>query len=264
MVLMTAVLELQDVRYRIGGAQILRGIDMVVRAGELLALAGPNGAGKSTLMAVMAGDLKPTAGQALLDGRPVTSVPVRELARRRAVMLQESRLSFGFSVADVVRMGRAALPADALEDDAAVSLALEACDALDLADRKFPTLSGGEKARVSFARALVQEADVLLLDEPTAALDIRHQELVMGLARRQADRGKAVVAVLHDLSLAAAWADRLALMGEGRLVDCGPVAEVATGPQLSALYHHPVGVEPDPVTGVPVVIPRRGVARCPI
>jgi iron complex transport system ATP-binding protein len=255
-------LQARGVSYSVGATAILRDVDLRVGPGELIALAGPNGAGKSTLLGVLAGDLRPCAGTVTLGGTAVHGIGVRELARLRAVLLQENRVSFPFTVADVVRMGRAALEEDPAADDAAVAAALAATDTLHLAGRRFPSLSGGEKARVSFARTLAQDAAILLLDEPTAALDIRHQELVMGLARRCADRGKSVVAVLHDLSLAAAWADRLALLGDGRLVAAGPVAEVATADALSELYEHPVAVVPDPVTGLPVIMPRRGALTC--
>ncbi|MDR1635158.1 MAG: heme ABC transporter ATP-binding protein [Bifidobacteriaceae bacterium] len=260
---MAALLQTRAVEYSVGQAQILRGIDLTVRPGEILAVAGPNGAGKSTLLAVLAGDLRPTCGQVTLDGQPLHGIGVKELARKRAVMLQEAHVSFPFSVVDVVRMGRAPWGGrDPDADDAAVAGALGATDTLGLAGRIFQTLSGGEKARVGFARMLAQEADVLLLDEPTAALDIRHQELVMSLARQQADRGRAVLTVLHDLSLAAAWADRLALIGAGRLVGIGPVVEVATPERLSELYQHPIRVGLDPATGLPTVAPRRGIAVC--
>jgi iron complex transport system ATP-binding protein len=260
---MQALMELKNVCYKVGNTQILRGISLELRPGEILALAGPNGAGKSTLLGVMAGDLTPTSGAVSLFGRPVSSYKLRALARQRAVMLQEARVSFPFTVAEIVSMARVAVPGSPAQDDAAVAAALLATDALQLADRRFPSLSGGEKARVSFARTMAQETALLLLDEPTAALDIRHQEMLMGLARGLADSGRAVATVLHDLSLAAAWADRLALIGDGQLVDIGPVAEVATGPALSCLYQHPVAVECDPVTRRPVVLPRRGLAAQP-
>ncbi|MDR1187432.1 MAG: heme ABC transporter ATP-binding protein [Bifidobacteriaceae bacterium] len=260
---MAALLEAHGVHYAVGQARILRGVDLAARPGEILALAGPNGAGKSTLLAVLAGDLRPTDGDVTLGGRSVRGIGVRTLARKRAVMLQEAQVSFPFTVADVVRMGRAPWHGeDPAVDDAAVSAALVATDTLDLARRTFQTLSGGEKARVTFARTLAQEAEILLLDEPTAALDIRHQELVMGLARRQADAGRAVVAVLHDLSLAAAWADRLALIGDGCLVGVGPVAEVATSERLSGLYQHPIEVLSGGGAGATLVVPMRGVAVC--
>ncbi|MDR2565941.1 MAG: heme ABC transporter ATP-binding protein [Bifidobacteriaceae bacterium] len=262
---MAALLAARAVEYAVGQAQILKGIDLAVRPGEILALAGPNGAGKSTLLAVLAGDLRPTRGQVTLDGQPLHGIGVKELARKRAVMLQEAHVSFPFSVADVVRMGRAPWGgSDPAADDAAVAAALAATDTLGLARRVFQTLSGGEKARVAFARTLAQDSQVLLLDEPTAALDIRHQELVMSLARRQADQGRAVLAVLHGLTLAAAWADRLALIGGGRLAGIGPVVEVATPERLSELYQHPIRVELDPATGLPVVAPKRGALVCAV
>ncbi|MDR0627035.1 MAG: heme ABC transporter ATP-binding protein [Bifidobacteriaceae bacterium] len=257
------MLEAQAVHYQVGQAQILRGVDLAVRPGEILALAGPNGAGKSTLLALLAGDVRPTGGQVTLQGRPLDGIGLKALARKRAVMLQEAQVSFPFTVAEVVQMGRAPWQGeDEAADQVAVAEALAATGTDDLARRIFQTLSGGEKARVSFARALAQEAETLLLDEPTAALDIRHQELVMALVRRQAELGRAVLIVLHDLALAAAWADRLALIAEGQVVAVGPVAAVATAERLSEVYQHPITVMPAPATGFPLIVPRRGVPAC--
>lgn len=245
--------------YDVDGATLLDGVDLEVRAGELLCVVGPNGAGKSTLLGLLSGDLDATRGSVAYDGVPVTALPVAGLARRRAVLLQEHRLSFPFSVVDVVRMGRAPWRGTDAEDadDAVVGAALDAGDVRHLAARLFPTLSGGEKARTAYARARAQATPVLLLDEPTAALDIRHQEMVLAQARDLARTGSAVVAVLHDLSLAAAYADRVLLLGDSRVRALGTPAEVLRPDLLGEVYRHPVEVLVHPRTGELIVLPDR-------
>lgn len=241
---MSAVLVAERASLRIGETQILADVDLEVRAGELLALVGPNGAGKTTLLSLLAGDVEPSSGRVLLDGRPVGEHRTAELARRRGVLLQENRLSFPFEVAEVVAMGRAPWRGRPEEDDdeAVVVASMQATEVTHLSRRVFPTLSGGEKARVSFARVLAQDPRVLFLDEPTAALDIRHQERTLRLARRRALAGDAVVVVLHDLSLAAAYADRMVLVSRGRVAAVGTPREVLEAERLSAVYEHPVEV----------------------
>ncbi|HEY0187655.1 MAG TPA: heme ABC transporter ATP-binding protein [Cellulomonas sp.] len=257
----------RDVGFTIDGATLLDGVDLDVRAGELLAVVGPNGAGKSTLLGVLAGDLTATRGSVRYavgaeTGAEVHRVPVGELARWRAVLLQEHRLSFPFPVVDVVRMGRAPWRStpDEDQDEQIVADALAEADVLHLAARRFPTLSGGEKARVAFARARAQRTPVLLLDEPTAALDIRHQELVLERARDRARAGEAVVAVLHDLTLAAAYADRVAVLADGRLAGVGAPADVLRTELLTEVYRHPVEVFAHPRTGALLVLPDRHAA----
>jgi iron complex transport system ATP-binding protein len=242
-----------------GGREVVSGVDLVVRHGELIALVGPNGAGKSTLLGALAGDLEAASGTVRLDGRPVSGWTVHELAVRRSVLLQRSEISFPFSVLDVVRMGRApwaGTPAED-DDDQAVADALGETDVADLEMREYTSLSGGERARAALARVLAQGTGILLLDEPTAALDLHHQELVMGVARERARRGTAVVVVAHDLALAAAWADRVVVLERGRLVADGPPRDVLTEQLLSRVYGTPVEVIPHPTTGVPIIMPRR-------
>ncbi|WP_460801732.1 heme ABC transporter ATP-binding protein [Nocardioides pacificus] len=228
----------------LGGAPILRDVDLDVRTGEVLALVGPNGAGKSTLLSVLSGDTVPTTGSVDLGGTPLARHSARDLARERAVLLQKQGLSFGFRAHEVVRMGRTPWhrTTRADDDDVVVDAAMESGDVTHLAERLFPTLSGGEQARTSFARLLAQEAPVMLLDEPTAALDIKHQEQLLEVARTSARAGAAVVVVLHDLSLAAAHADRVCVLSHGHVRACGPPADVLTGPLLSEVYQHPVDV----------------------
>ncbi|MGV9269325.1 heme ABC transporter ATP-binding protein [Kitasatospora sp. NPDC003701] len=255
----TELLTAEAVRLTIGGRELLAGASVRVAAGEVVALLGPNGAGKSTLLSVLAGDLAPTAGEVRLLDRPLAGYRPAELARHRALLPQSAALSFPFPADEVVRMGRApwAGTAAAAEDDAVVAEAMAATESTAFAGRPFTALSGGERARVALARVLAQRTALLLLDEPTAALDLRHQELVLRVARARAGAGDAVVVVLHDLSLAAAYADRVVLLAAGATVADGPVAEVLRAPLLSEVYGHPVEVLAHPRTGVPLVLPER-------
>lgn len=246
------------VRPDASGPAILSEASIAVSAGEIHALVGPNGAGKSTLFGVLAGDVAAT-GSVTLDGVALGTIPPRELARRRAVLLQQNAVSFPFTVAEVVRMGRAPwarTPAED-DDDAAVAAALEATEITHLARRSISSLSGGERARAALARVLAQGCGILLLDEPTAALDLKHQEDVLRLARSRAREGAAVAVVLHDLNAALAFADRATLLSQGRVVATGSPAEVLTAEAIEAVYGQPVDVFPHPVTGVPLVVPRR-------
>lgn len=228
----------------LGGRTILSDIDLEVHPGELLALVGPNGAGKTTLLAALAGDLQPSSGRIEIDGTPIHGLRPATLARHRAVLQQRQSLAFGFRVHEVVDMGRAAWrgTSRADQDEEAVARSMQIADVTHLGQRVVPTLSGGEQARVAFARLLAQETEVQLLDEPTAALDIKHQEAVLAQARASADAGAAVVVVLHDLSLAAAWSHRICVLAHGRVRATGTPLEVLTPELLSEVYEHPVGV----------------------
>ncbi|MGW7075943.1 heme ABC transporter ATP-binding protein [Streptomyces sp. NPDC054866] len=252
--------EAAGLRVRLGGREVLAGVSLTARAGEVLALVGPNGAGKSTLLAALAADLPAHEGVVRVCGRPVAEWTARELALRRAVLPQSAALSFPFAVEDVVRMGRAPWAGTALEedDDRVVREAMAATEVGEFAARSFSALSGGERARVALARVLAQRAPLLLLDEPTAALDLRHQELVLRICRERAGAGDAVVVVLHDLGLAAAYADRVAVLRDGGLAAEGAPGGVFTGELLSEVYRQPVEVFPHPRTGAPLVAPVRG------
>ncbi|MFE6484031.1 heme ABC transporter ATP-binding protein [Streptomyces sp. NPDC057757] len=255
----STIAETRGLRVRRGSRDVLTGIDLTVRTGEVLALVGPNGAGKSTLLAALAADLAPDAGEVLICGRAARDWPPAELALRRAVLPQAAGLAFPFPVEEVVRMGRAPWAGTPREDedDDAVARAQAATETTGFATRPFSALSGGEKARVALARVLAQRAPLLLLDEPTAALDLRHQELVLRVCRERAAAGDAVVVVLHDLGLAAAYADRVAVLHDGRTAADGPPAEVFEAGLLTRVYRQPVEVLPHPRTGAPLVLPER-------
>ncbi|MGW1011968.1 heme ABC transporter ATP-binding protein [Streptomyces termitum] len=254
--------EADGVRVLRGRRAVLDGASVGVRAGEVLALVGPNGAGKSTLLAALAGDLAPAAGAVRIGGRAAGEWSAPELALRRAVLPQTAELSFPFPVAEVVRMGRApwAGTVREAEDAAAVAEAMAATEVAGFAARPFSALSGGERARVALARVLAQRTGLLFLDEPTAALDLRHQELVLRICRERAAAGDAVVVVLHDLGLAAAYADRVGVVHGGGVAAAGPPAEVFGAELLGRVYRQPVEVFPHPRTGVPLVVPDRTAA----
>jgi iron complex transport system ATP-binding protein len=253
-------IEARGVTVHAGGGRIVDDVSISVVAGEVMALVGPNGAGKSTLLGVLAGDRRPDHGEVRYDDRPIGEYTHLELAQRRAVLTQENTVSFPFRVAEVVEMGRSpwGRASDFDRDRTAIAAAVAATDVTHLLDRRYTELSGGEKARASLARVLAQQTDVVLLDEPTAALDLRHQEDVMRTARVLASEGRAVVVVLHDLSLAGAYADRVALLANGRLVTVGSPAEVLTAETVGAAYGLEVRILTEPGTGRPLVLPVRG------
>ncbi|WP_129666625.1 heme ABC transporter ATP-binding protein [Phytoactinopolyspora endophytica] len=243
----------------LGGAQILHDVSLDVRTSEVLALVGPNGAGKSTLLSVLTGDIRPEKGTAELCGRATHEWSAAESAMRRAVLLQQVNLSFPFTVVEVVAMGRAPWAGTEREndDEAAIAEAMAVADVGAFAERRFNTLSGGERARVALARVLAQRTQLVLLDEPTAALDLHHQEMVLAVARQRAAAGDAVVVVLHDLNLAAGYADRVAVLSRGALASVGSASEVLTSELLSDVYTHDVEVLKHPRGAAPIILPRR-------
>ena len=211
--------------------EVLSSVDLTLARGDLVALAGTNGSGKTTLLRLLTGVLQPDAGVVRFEGRPLRDWRRMDLARRVAVLPQQLDLPVGFRVAELVEMGRAPharrLFASTEADERAVARALADAGALDLADRFAEELSGGERQRLLVAMALAQEPDLLLLDEPTLHLDLAHQVALLAAIRRLRDqRGLTVLAVLHDLNLAAAFAPRVAILDEGRVVADGPPAEV--------------------------------------
>jgi iron complex transport system ATP-binding protein len=236
---------------------VLDDVSIEVMPGEVLALVGPNGAGKSTLLSVLSGERMPAAGSVVLDDRDVRSFSPLELARRRSVLTQDNSLSFPFRVIDVITMGRAPwIRTDEIaRDSEVIASAATRADVTHLAGRRFTELSGGERARVSLARVLAQDTPIVFLDEPTAALDLRHQEDVLRIARDLARAGRAVVVVVHDLSLAGAVADRVALLSAGRLVAVGAPSSVLTAEAISDVYGLAVRVVE--IDGRPLIVPQR-------
>jgi iron complex transport system ATP-binding protein len=245
---------------RIGAARLLDRLDLDVAAGEWLTIVGPNGAGKTTLLRALAGVLRPTDGSVLLQGVPSHGLDHRRRARAVAVVPQDPVLPPGMRVGDYVLLGRtphlAPLGAESRHDVDVAASALERLDVAGLSKRMLDTLSGGERRRVLLARAIAQEASVLLLDEPTTALDLGHQVEVLELVDQLRHAQElTVVSTMHDLSLAAQFADRLALMDRGRVVVTGAADEVLTDEHLGRYYGTAVRtIEAD---GVRLVVPLR-------
>ncbi len=255
-----SALGLSGVHAALGGRAVLRGVDLALEAGEVLVLAGPNGAGKTTLLRVATGVLAPDAGEVTLLGRPLGGWGRRERARAVALVPQETHVPFPFSVGEVVLMGRtphaARLGFESREDLRAAAAALERLGIAELADRSILEVSGGERQLAMVARALAQDARVLLLDEPTAHLDVHRRLALEALVRELAGEGRSVLLVSHDLALSARGADRIALLSGGRVLAAGPPAEVLQPGPLRETF----GVEVEVLRtaeGAPVVVPRR-------
>ncbi|HET6745891.1 MAG TPA: ABC transporter ATP-binding protein [Candidatus Limnocylindria bacterium] len=240
------IASLRDVHfaYPRSGAEprpVLRGIDLELASGDVLALLGANGSGKTTLLRLLSGALAPDAGTVQVSGKPVQAWGRDALARRVAVLPQQLELPDGFRVAELVEMGRAPharrLFGSTADDERAIHRALADADALDLADRLPHELSGGERQRVLVAMALAQEPELLLLDEPTLHLDLGHQvSMLTSIRRLQAHRGLTVVAVLHDLNLAAAFAPRVVVLHEGAIAADGSPDEVLSAALVQRVF----------------------------
>jgi iron complex transport system ATP-binding protein len=250
------ILTAQGLRVTRGGRVLLNVPHLAVRPGEVLAVLGANGAGKSTLLRCLAGELRPDSGEVTLLGRALPRWPAREMARHRAVMPQASALAFPLRAREVAALGR--IPWGGGE--AGVEAALAAAGAAHLAARWYGTLSGGEAQRVQLGRVLAQlhgtppERSLLMLDEPTASLDLMHQHRILAAARARAAEGAAVVMVLHDLHLAARHATHVLLLREGAPLASGTVAEMLDAPLLSAAYGVPLRRVPDPAGGATIFV----------
>ena len=257
--LATTLLEVRGLAVELGGAPILRGVDIEVAAGEVVGLVGPNGAGKSTLLRAVSGVLPFEAGSVALDGEPVAGRSRAELARSLAVVQQLPEAPDTMEVAELVLLGRyphlGLLGRESGADYLAADRAMSRAGCLDLATRPLGTLSGGERRRAFIARALAQETPLLLLDEPTANLDASAQAEVMGVLRELATGGAGVLVVVHDLTLAAAFCDRLVLLHLGEVIAEGGPAEVITSELVRRTYGPHVAVIADPRNGAPVVVP---------
>jgi iron complex transport system ATP-binding protein len=256
------LLEAEALRYRhaADAPEAVAGVSLTVGGGEVAGLIGPNAAGKSTLARLCCGLLTAQQGSVSLRGTPVARLSRRERARRVAFLPQHPPHDLAFTAREVALMGRAPhlglWSLEGPDDLMRASAALEEVDAIGLADRPVSQLSGGERQRVFLARAFAQEASLLVLDEPTAALDLAHQVLLVSALRRRARGGGGALLVLHDLALAGAACDRVILLHRGRVVAEGPPAEVLQPAVLSPVYGTEVEVVANPATGQPLVAPR--------
>ena len=258
-------LILNGVSFRYDSQWCLEGIDFELKKAEIVGMIGPNGSGKSTLLKIMDGLLKIQKGEILLRNKPISRYRRADIAKQIAMVPQESTFRFPFSVFEVVLMGRfphlGLFPFEGKEDLEIAQQSMRLTGTLDLARRSIHELSGGEKQRVLIARALTQRAQVILLDEPTSFLDIRHKveifELISSLTQTQ---GLSVIIVSHDISLAAQYCQRMVLLNKGSVYRIGEPAEVITVDTISTAYQCPVLVDKNPISKTPrvTVLSRRG------
>ena len=261
-----AALDIEGVRFAYGERTVLAGVDLHVPAGGFTGLVGPNGAGKSTLVQLAAGVLSPASGTIRVGDLDAARAPRREMARRVAVVPQDLTPSFPFRVSEFVLMGRhpygGLLALESEEDAAIAEEAMRATDVFDLRDRLLTALSGGERQRVVLASALAQRPALLLLDEPTASLDLHYQVGIYGILKDLArESGITVLAVTHDLNLGALFCERLAVLAGGRIAAEGTPAEILTAPRIAELFAVECYAGTNPLTGSPFVLPVRATPR---
>ncbi len=256
---MSDLLTASNLVVTVDGKRIVDDVSLDQPAGTVTAVIGPNGAGKSTLLGVLSADRLATSGIVRFGDVPSDALSPLERARHRAVLRQTRAFDVPFPVWDVVQMGRHPYQRDPENskaiDEATVEEALEQCDVLEFRDRVFSSLSGGEQARVSMARVLAQKTPLVLLDEPSGALDVGHEVLLLRQLRRLADEGRGVVAVFHDLNSAAAVADRVVLLHHGRLIAAGQPWDVLRSDVLSDVYGQQLAVLNHPFRDIPLVLP---------
>lgn len=271
------VFQLRDVEFKYPGMgkPAIAGVNLHITRCAFHAIIGPNGSGKSTLLRLMLGTLQPRRGSIAFAGRPLAQWPRRELARRIGAVPQHEEFNFPLAARDLVGMGRyphlGPWQTEGEADRQAIEDAMRRCNVLELAQRRMSTLSGGERQRVRIARALAQQPQTLLLDEPTAALDIRHEMQVFELLRRLAREHVNVVVVTHNLNLAARYANRLILLDRGGIATTGTAAEVLRHRTIQTVYHWPVTVIAHPGPGpdartpqvVPLACPEAGTSASP-
>jgi len=246
-----SILVARDAALEVDDTFLCKGVSASFSPGELVAIVGPNGAGKSSLLALLAGDVAPSEGSVHLNDRPLADFSPVDLARSRAMLTQTNTVAFSFTVEEVVAMGRYPWQGkiDSADDETIIKTVMAACEVAHLDTRRITKLSGGELARVALARVLAQSTPVILLDEPTAALDVKHQELVMEILRERVADGALAIVVMHDLEAAAAIASRVILMCDGEVVGDGPPLDVLSASVLSDVYDHPIDVKVDDATG---------------
>lgn len=255
------MLRVENLHVRRGGKDVLSGVDLQLLPGQVLGVLGPNGAGKSSLLGAMSGELAAHQGRVSLDGQELEQWQGTLRAQRLAVLPQASSLDFAFRVEEVVGLGRLPHQSGRVRDAQIVSAALEAADVMHLSGRSYLALSGGERQRVHLARVLAQlwpgqSGHNLLLDEPTSALDPLHQHITLQAVREFADRGAAVLIILHDLNLAARYCNRVLLLEGGRPHSLGTPAEVLRSEPLQAVFGLEVLVQQHPERGHPLIIAR--------
>lgn len=254
-------LDARNLHYQIGSQRLLEALDLQVQAGECVAIVGPNGAGKTTLFRLLAGEVAAASGSIRFNGRDLARWPLAQLARMRAVLPQQSSLQFAFTVQEVVAMGRMPHATGFVADAAIVAEVMAVCDVQKLATRPYTALSGGERQRVQLARVMAQvwqpvaEGErLLLLDEPTSALDLSHQIELMQLVRQVCSADIAVLVILHDLNLAARFADRILMLHNGKTIAMGTPQQVLQPALIECVFNVKTQVIPHPLYGCPLVV----------
>jgi iron complex transport system ATP-binding protein len=252
------LLDVSGIEVRIGGRALLSDVALTVRRGEIVGLVGPNGAGKSTLLRAISG-VQPAEGSVAVEGRPASEFDRREFAQTVAVVQQLPEAPPSMRVGDLVLLGRHPhlgwFEHESARDHQIVRLAMTRAGCLEFAERELGTLSGGERRRAFIARGLAQEPKLIMLDEPTANLDAGAQAEVCELLRKLVADGVGVLVVLHDLTLAAAYCDRVVLLADGRVLDSGPPSEVITSEQVAQMYGSGVTVLRHPDHDRPIIVP---------
>ncbi len=254
------ILTIRDLHFAYDSKAVLRGVDLAVERGEILGLVGPNGAGKTTLLGIIGGVLKPGRGRLRLADAELADLKPRDRARMVAMIPQNPVVPRGFTALEVVLMGRnphlGLLQWEGPSDIAVCRRSMERTDTWDLAHRDISTLSGGERQRVFIARALAQETELLLLDEPTAHLDIGYQPAILDMIEQiRKEAQVTVIAAMHDLTLAAQYCHRMALLHQGSILALGRPAEVLTPELVGAAFGAAVSIIEHPVHRTPVVLP---------
>lgn len=252
-------LQIRQVSFSYFNGLVLNDISLAIQPGEMIGLLGPNGSGKTTLLKLACGLLKPARGEIKLDGASLRQLGRKAIARSVAVVPQQFKISFAFTAAEIVMLGRIpflrAFAEDCEEDRQIVAESLNLVGIGELAKRRFDELSGGERQKVILAMALAQEPKLLLLDEPTAHLDISHQVEILELVRQlNAERCLTVIAAIHDLNLASLYFNRLVLLKEGRILADGTPAQVLTAEMINEVFSASVIVQPHPITGSPHIV----------
>jgi len=253
---MNEIIEVHNLSYKYINEWVLSNINFDVIRGEILGIVGPNGSGKSTMLKLLSGVLKPVEGEILLLGRPLTELKHKAISRIIGVVPQNTVVGFPFTAQEIVLMGRAPhlsmFQMESQKDYKMVEQAMQYTNSLEFADRKINELSGGERQRVIIARALAQEPKIILLDEPTAHLDLKYQVEIFDLVRQLNQESQmTVVVVSHDLNLAGGYCDRLILLKNGEVYEIGSPKKILTEENIKAVYDAEVLVSPNPLTGSP-------------
>lgn len=255
------MIKAENITYRAGKKQILNHCELEINPGKFTAVLGSNGAGKSTLLKAITGEITLKSGSVTINGVNKAQLKAKEMARIRAVMPQQTHINFPFTIEQIIETGRFPHPANAVENEQVIEEVIKRVNLQEYRGRIYQTLSGGERQRVQLARIMAQiwgktaHSKYLLLDEPTSDMDILHQHSILGITRSLLNQNMGVMAILHDLNLAAQYADDLIFMKHGKILVKGPAQKVLTKENIEMVFNHPVELLKEPKTGKMVVVP---------